>query len=65
MGSLICHDNTKITSGIRNSVNLFTHKSNMDWIPRDPVTRRKRNRKVAVGKSYAWRKNPEQEQEEE
>ncbi|RPB29838.1 hypothetical protein L211DRAFT_767330, partial [Terfezia boudieri ATCC MYA-4762] len=32
MASLICHGNTKITSGVRNSVNLFTHKSNMDWI---------------------------------
>ncbi|RPB18298.1 hypothetical protein L211DRAFT_767917, partial [Terfezia boudieri ATCC MYA-4762] len=25
MGSLICHGNTKITRGVRNSVNLFTH----------------------------------------
>jgi len=30
MGSLICHVNTKITRGVRNSVNLFTHKSNID-----------------------------------
>ena len=37
----------------------------MDWIRRDQVTRRKRNGGVAVGNSYAWRKNPEQEQEEE
>jgi len=35
MGSLICHENTKITQGVRNSVNLFTHKSNIDWIKRD------------------------------
>jgi len=65
MGSLICHGNTKIISGIRNSVNLFTNKSNIDWIRRYLVTRRKRNGGVAVGKSYAWRKYPEQEQEEE
>ena len=27
MGLLICHGNTRITRGIRNSVNSFTHKS--------------------------------------
>ena len=46
MGSLIAHGNTKIKSGIRNSVNLFTHKSNMDWIKRDPNTRRGKGKKV-------------------
>ena len=43
MGSLICHGNTRITRGIRNSVNLFTHKSLMDWIRRDPSTRKNRS----------------------
>ena len=43
MGSLICHGNTRITRGIRNSVNLFTHKCWMDWIRRDPSTRKKRS----------------------
>jgi len=42
MGSLICHGNTKITRGVRNSVNLFTHKSIMDWIKRNPSTSKKR-----------------------
>lgn len=42
MGSLICHGNTKITRGVRNSVNLFTHQSNIDWIELDPGTRKKR-----------------------
>ena len=32
MGSLMCHSNNKITAGVRISINLFTHKSNMDWI---------------------------------
>jgi len=63
MGSLICHDNNKVTRGIRNSVNLFTHKSNMDWIRRDPSTRRKRQGGVAVGGSYAWKKNQEGDKE--
>ena len=40
MGSLIAHGNSKIKSGIRNSVNLFTHKSNMDWIKRNPNKRK-------------------------
>ena len=43
MGSLIRHGNTRITRGIRNSVNLFTHKSLMDWIRRDPSTRKQRS----------------------
>jgi len=38
MGSVICHENTNITRGGRNSVNLFTHKSNIDWIKRDTAT---------------------------
>ena len=42
MGSLICHGNNKIKGGIRNSVNLFTHKSNVDWVKRDPVNRKRR-----------------------
>lgn len=31
MGSLITHWNKDIQSGIRNSINLFTHKSNVDF----------------------------------
>ena len=34
--SWICHGNTRITRDIRHSVNLFTHKSLMDYIRRDP-----------------------------
>jgi len=41
IGSLICHENTKITQGVRNSVNLFKHKSNIDWIKRDTATCKK------------------------
>ena len=32
MGSLICHGDAKIAPGVRNSVNLFTHKSDVGWI---------------------------------
>lgn len=35
MGSLITHGNKDIQSGIRNSINLFTHKSNVDWQKRE------------------------------
>jgi len=41
MGSLICHENTKITRGVRNNVNLFTYNSNIDWIKRDIATHKK------------------------
>ena len=50
MGSLLCHGNNKITGGIRNSVNLFTYKSNMDWVKRDLSTRAKRQGGKAVNK---------------
>ena len=43
MGSLICYGNMRITRGIRNSVNSFTHKSMIDWIRRDPSTRKNRS----------------------
>ncbi|KAI5788939.1 hypothetical protein DFH27DRAFT_527928 [Peziza echinospora] len=38
-GSLIAHGNDEITEGTRHSVNMFTHKSNIDWIKRDPQNR--------------------------
>jgi len=41
IGSLICHENTKITQEVRNSVNLFTHMSNINWIKRDIATCKK------------------------
>jgi len=39
-----------MTGGIRNSVNLFPHKSNMDWVKRDLSTRAKRQGGKAVNK---------------
>jgi len=48
MGSLICHENTKITREVRNSVNLFTHKSNIDWIKRNIATRKKTGGKAIL-----------------
>jgi len=36
MDSLICHGNTKITRGARNSVKLFTHKSRINRTQRPP-----------------------------
>jgi len=41
MGSFIYHENTKITRGVRNSINLFIHKSDIDWIKRDIATCKK------------------------
>lgn len=38
IGNLICYENTKITREVRNSIDLFTHKSNIDWIKEDIAT---------------------------
>jgi len=59
-GSLICQNNNKITGGIRNSVNLFIHKGSMDWIRRDPSTRRLRQagvEEVILGRKIQWGTN--------